>query len=235
MSRACGPSAHLDTRRRAGVRRTLGYNGRVVATVKLVLLRHGETSWTLERRFTGGRDIPLSASGQAQAEAIAAALAGQTIAAVYASPLERTRTTAEIVAKPHRMPVQVAADLREMGFGAWEGLTRDEVVRRDADAWATWRTAPHTLVAHGGERLTDVAARVRAQTDAFRTAHDGETIVVVTHAIVVRLTVLDALGLGPERLWSVDASPAGITEIELGADWTTVHRMNTLAHLAEPA
>lgn len=220
---------------RAGGRaRTVGYNERVVATVKLVVVRHGETSWTLERRFTGGRDIPLSRAGQLQADAIAGALAGQTIAAVYASPLERTRTTAEIVAKPHRLPVQVAADLREMGFGAWEGLARDEVARRDPDAWGTWRSAPHTLVAHGGERLPDVAARVKAQTEAFRAAHDGETIVVVTHAIVIRLIVLDALTLGPERLWSVDASPAGITEIELGADWSTVHRMNTLAHLAEP-
>ena len=197
-------------------------------------MRHGETSWTLERRFTGGRDIPLSPGGQVQAEAMAAALAGQAIAAVYTSPLERTRITAEIVAKPHRLPIQVAPELREMGFGAWEGLTRDELAARDPEAWATWRTAPHTLVAHGGERLADVAARVKARTDALRAAHDGDTVVVVTHAIPIRLIVLEALGLGPERLWTVDASPAGITEVELGAEWSTVHRMNTLAHLAEP-
>src|SRR6185436_14558144 len=58
------------------------------------------------------------------------------------------------------------------------------------------------------------------------------TIAVVTHAIVIRLLVLSALGLGPERLWSVDASPAGISELELGTDWSSVHRMNTLAHLS---
>src|SRR2546428_214386 len=62
-------------------------------------------------------------------------------------------------------------------------------------------------------------------------AHAGETAVLVSHAIVVRLIVLAALGLGPERLWAVDASPAGITEIEYLGDWATVHRMNTLAHL----
>jgi broad specificity phosphatase PhoE len=62
-------------------------------------------------------------------------------------------------------------------------------------------------------------------------AHEGEVVVLVTHAMVVRLIVLAALGLGPERLWSVDASPAGITEIEYLGEWATVHRMNTLAHL----
>jgi broad specificity phosphatase PhoE len=62
-------------------------------------------------------------------------------------------------------------------------------------------------------------------------AHEGESVVVVSHAIVTRLIVLAALGLGPDRLWSVDASPAGITEIEYQDNWVTVHRMNTLIHL----
>ena len=61
--------------------------------------------------------------------------------------------------------------------------------------------------------------------------HRGQTAILVSHAIVLRLIVLAALGLGPERLWSVDASPAGITEIEYQGDWATVHRMNTLTHL----
>jgi broad specificity phosphatase PhoE len=65
--------------------------------------------------------------------------------------------------------------------------------------------------------------------------HAGETVVLVSHAVIVRLIVLAALGLGPERLWSVDASPAGITEIEYLGEWATVHRMNTLAHLEGPA
>jgi broad specificity phosphatase PhoE len=61
--------------------------------------------------------------------------------------------------------------------------------------------------------------------------HPGQAVILVSHAIVTRLIVLAALGLAPERLWSVDASPAGITEIEYQDGWATVHRMNTLAHL----
>jgi broad specificity phosphatase PhoE len=72
---------------------------------------------------------------------------------------------------------------------------------------------------------------VRAAVAAVIERHRGETIIVVSHAIVTRLIVLAALGLGPDRLWSVDAAPAGISEIEYVEGWTTVHRMNTLIHL----
>ena len=71
--------------------------------------------------------------------------------------------------------------------------------------------------------------------EELRAAHDGQAVVLVTHAVVIRLIVLDALGLGPARLWSVDSSPAGITELEYRDDWVTVHRMNTLAHLTPEA
>jgi broad specificity phosphatase PhoE len=204
-----------------------------VATSKLFVVRHAGTAWAAEQRFSGQRDVPLAPGAQMRAEAIAQALAGQKPAAVYSSPLERARTTAEIVAKPHRLPVQIDAALREMGFGRWEGLTSDDVAAAQPDHWAVWRHTPQALTAHGGETLPEVAARVRAFVDGVRERHADEAIVVVTHAVVVRLVVLGALGLGPDRLWSVDASPAGISEVDLGQEWTTVHRMNTLAHLED--
>jgi len=83
----------------------------------------------------------------------------------------------------------------------------------------------------GGETLGEVGARVTAGVRELLEAHDGETVVLVSHAVVIRLVVLAALGLGHERLWTVDAAPAGITEIEYEPGWATVHRMNTLAHL----
>jgi broad specificity phosphatase PhoE len=202
-----------------------------VATLKLFVVRHAETAWTAERRFSGQRDVPLAAGGEVQAEALAQALAGAKLAAIYSSPLERARTTAEIIAKPHRLPVQVDAALREMGFGRWEGRTRDDVAASEPAAWAVWRERPHALTAHDGDTLPAVAARLDAFVAGVRQRHGDDSIVLVTHAIVVRLIVLAALGLGPDRLWSVDASPAGLSEVDFGPEWTTVHRMNTLAHL----
>ena len=199
--------------------------------MRLFAIRHGETVWTRERRFSGARDIPLTDHGQRQAEAVADALAGERIVAVYASPLARARVSAEIIARTHRLSVTVEPAFREMAFGEWEGLTRDELQAGTAPMMETWRTAPERATPPGGEPLTEVAARVGKALQQVRDHHPEGTVVLVSHAIVLRLLVLDALGLGPERLWSLDASPAGLTEIEYQAEWATVHRMNTLAHL----
>jgi broad specificity phosphatase PhoE len=194
-------------------------------------VRHGATEWSQARRFAGSRDIPLTAQGRLQAEAVAQALAAIVAAAVYTSPLERARTSAEVIAKPHRLEPVVAADFREMAFGTWEGLTRDELLTRFPAEARVWASTPHLLTPPQGEALTAVDSRVRAALEALIAQHRGETVILVSHAIVTRLIVLAALGLGPDRLWSVDASPAGITEIEYQDNWATVHRMNTLAHL----
>jgi broad specificity phosphatase PhoE len=207
------------------------YTIRVVKPVKLFAVRHGETDSSRERRFTGSRDVVLSPRGRRQAEAVGRALGGVFMGAVYASPLQRARVSAQAIAAPHKLPVRLAPPFREMTFGEWEGLTRAEVAVRYAAAYETWRATPHLTVPPGGESLEAVAARVSAALGALLAEHEGQSVVLVSHAIVIRLLVLTALGLGPDRLWSVDASPGGITEIEYQDGWITVHRMNTLTHL----
>ena len=201
-----------------------------MSTLRLFVVRHGETAWTRER-YSGWRDIPLTPEGHIQAEAVARALASTAPVAVCASPLERARSTAEIIAKPHHLDVHVDPAFREMGFGAWEGLTRDEAATRFPAEYGAWREAPHMVTPPEGETVAAVAARVAAGVAELRRTYRQGTVVLVSHGVVIRLMVLAALGLGPERLWSVDASPCGITELEFAGDWVTVHRMNTLAHL----
>ena len=199
--------------------------------LRLFVVRHGETEWVRERRFAGSRDIPLTGVGREQCAAVARALSGTAVTAVYASPLQRARASAEVIAKPHGLPVRLVPAFSEMGFGSWEGLTRDEVRARYPEAWEQYRSAPHLVEPAGGETLPGVAARVTAGMKALRDAHDAQTIVLVSHGVVLRLIVLAALGLGLDRLWTLDAAPAGITEIEYEPGWATVHRMNTVAHL----
>ncbi len=187
--------------------------------LRLFVVRHGETAWSRERRFAGARDVPLTPEGLRQCEAVARTLASQGVAAVYASPLERARASAEVITKPHRLTVEIEPAFREMALGEWEGLTREEVAARFPADYERWCTAPHLLHLAAGETLGEVALRVTAGVRELQEAHAGETI------------VLDALGLGHERLWTVDATPAGITEIEYEPGGATVHRMNTLAHL----
>src|SRR5262245_4578802 len=200
-------------------------------SLRLFAVRHGATEWSQARRFTGWRDIPLSEEGRRQCEAVATALAASHATSVWASPLERARVSAEIVAKPHHLDLRLDQAFREMGFGSWEGLTRAEVADRFPREWKLWNTTPAEFSVPGAEPLTAVAERVATGLDALRDEFDGQTVILVTHAIVVRLIVLAAMGLGPERLWAVDAAPGGISELEYRTDWVTVHRMNTLAHL----
>jgi broad specificity phosphatase PhoE len=202
-----------------------------VKPLRLLTVRHGETDSARERRFAGSRDVALNPRGRRQCEAVARALAGAHAAVVYASPLGRARESADLIAAPSGLPVRVEPAFREMAFGEWEGLTRAEVAQRYPHELAAWAETPHLVQPPGGERLDEVAARVTAGLSAMADAQGGQTVVLVSHAIVARLIVLEALGLGLDRLWSVDASPAGITEIEYQENWATVHRMNTLAHL----
>ena len=203
--------------------------------MRLLLLRHAETDWNRERRFQGWRDVPLSATGREQAESAARLLATTRLDAVWSSSLARARDTAAIIAAPHGLPVQETDAFREMGFGEWEGLTRDEVRARFADAHRTWAEAPHKASWPGAETLAMVRDRALAGLAALRAAHQGQTICLVSHGITGRLLILEALGLGLDRLWSFQLSSTGISELEFRDDWTTLHRMNSLIHLADGA
>jgi broad specificity phosphatase PhoE len=198
---------------------------------RLIVVRHGETAWNRERRFQGRQDVPLSAEGQRQAEAVARTLAPELPAAVYTSPLGRARDTARAIAEPHGLPVTPEPAFVELAFGGWEGLTVAEVQRIFPELYARWRREPHTVRFPGGEDLEAAGARVRAALDELKALHANQAAIAVTHSVIVRLIVLGALALSSDRLWAVTAEPGGITEIEYGNGWTTVHRMNTRQHL----
>jgi len=203
--------------------------------MRILLLRHAETDWNRERRYQGWRDIPLSPTGRAQAESAGRLLAASPLAAVWSSPLARARETAALIAAPHTLAVHEADAFKEMGFGDWEGLTRDEVRKRFPDAHRAWAETPHEAAWPGAETLGVVRARALAGLEALREAHQGQTVCLVSHGITSRILILEALGLGLDRLWSLQLSATGISELEFRDDWTTLHRMNSLIHLADGA
>jgi phosphoserine phosphatase len=200
-------------------------------SLRLFLLRHAETDWNRERRYQGWQDIPLCEAGRVQAEAAARRLSGSRLAAVWSSPQQRARDTAAAIASPHGLEVHTHEAFKEMGFGPWEGLTVDEARARFPDAYQAWDETPHVATWPGAESLVQVQARVLAGLDELRAAHAGQTVCLVAHGISSRVLVLEALGLGLDRLWSLQLSSTGISELEFRDDWTAVHRMNTLVHL----
>jgi broad specificity phosphatase PhoE len=202
-------------------------------SMRLIVVRHCETGWNRERRFQGWQDSPLSDRGCAQAEAVSRTLAEEKLGAVYASPLGRAVQTAGVIARPHGLRVTLDPAFKEMSFGAWEGLDVDDVKLKFPEDFATWRAEPHRARFGGPETVEDVRTRALAGLRRLQEAHDGETVALVSHGVVVRLIILDALGLPSSRLWAVHAEPAGITEIEYRPGWMTVHRMNTRQHLED--
>jgi broad specificity phosphatase PhoE/ribonuclease HI len=202
---------------------------------RLVLVRHGATGHTAERRWSGRGDVPLSPEGRAQAEAVARRVArlAPRVAAVVTSPLTRcVDTAAAIAARTGDPPVVTDADLVECDFGQWEGLTVEEIARRWPSDLAAWQRS--TAVAPpGGESLRRVATRVRRAVTRLRTAYPGETVVVVSHVTPLKLMLRDALAAGDGLLHRLFLDPGGISVVDSYPDGVVaVRAVNDTAHLS---
>src|SRR5271157_5814812 len=127
--------------------------------MRLILVRHGETMYNAQRRYTGQSDVPLNTLGECQSAALVESLATDRFDVIVTSDLERTRVTAEAIARNHGLAVQEDIDLRELAFGEWEGYTYDEVLARDAKLVARWRSDPATYAPPGGETVSQLRDR----------------------------------------------------------------------------
>ncbi|MFI1416721.1 bifunctional RNase H/acid phosphatase [Streptomyces sp. NPDC020731] len=200
-----------------------------------VLLRHGETPLTPQKRFSGsgGSDPSLSAVGREQAERAAGFLARRgTVQAVVASPLARTRETAGIVAARLGLDVSVDDGLRETDFGAWEGLTFGEVRERHPDDLNAWLSSPDAEPTGGGESFAATAIRVAATRDRLTAAYAGRTVLLVTHVTPIKTLVRLALGAPPEALFRMELSAASLSAVAYYADGNaSVRLFNDTSHL----
>ncbi|MFC8141149.1 bifunctional RNase H/acid phosphatase [Streptomyces paradoxus] len=205
------------------------------APATFVLLRHGETPLTPQKRFSGsgGTDPSLSDVGREQAERAAAMLAGRgTIQAVVSSPLARTRETAGIVAARLGLDVGIDDGLRETDFGAWEGLTFAEVRERHPDDLNAWLASPDAEPTGGGESFAATATRLAATRDKLVAAHAGRTVLLVTHVTPIKTLVRLALGAPPESLFRMELSAASLSVVAYYADGNaSVRLLNDTSHL----
>ena len=202
-----------------------------VVTTVTHLLRHGQTEHTPERRFSGRNDLPLSRTGRAEAEAAAARVAELGIEVVVASPLRRTRETAEVVAASLGLPVTDDPDLVELDFGDLEGLTFDEATRKHPLA-ARRFMGDISVAAPGGESIADVGTRVARARRRILSEHAGKTVLVVSHVTPIKLFLAAGLGVGDEVVHRVFLEAASLSTVTWSSDGrTSVRVVNDTAHL----
>jgi probable phosphoglycerate mutase len=172
---------------------------------RVVVIRHGETDWNVATRIQGHTDIALNARGRWQAERLAQALAEEAFDAVYTSDLQRARDTATPFARASSATLMEDTGLREREFGAFEGLTFEEIAQRWPEAAQRWRQRDPAFGPEGGETLQAFYQRSVAVVERLVQRHPGGAIAVVSHG-----GVLDCLhraatrqSLQAPRTWAV--------------------------------
>ena len=171
-----------------------------MTAARIILWRHGRTSWNVENRFQGQADIGLDDLGRAQAARGAVALAAQRPSVVWASDLARARDTAAALADLTGLPVTTDERLREIHVGSWEGLLGEDVRRVDPEAARRLEAGEDVRRSATGESPNEVAIRVAAALhDLAESAPDGSTVVAVSHGLAGRVGVAELVGLPPEH------------------------------------
>lgn len=185
--------------------------------LNVYLLRHGETAYNADgNRYCGRTDISLTEKGLAQAKEIAAQLEGKKIDAVYSSPLQRAKITAEIACNGH---VEIDARLIEIDFGSWEGKTKEEFILENSNSWNQWMLDPeHAQAGLSGESGKQVIERVNSFYKEMLTKHPNGTILVVGHNGINRLYMAYKLGMPLKNYRKIVQENSSITQFELDGD-----------------
>ena len=196
----------------------------------LLLARHGQSLSNAVRRFQGTQDVPLSELGARQAEALGRALRSRRVSAVYTSPLQRARRTAEIAAGGLGVPLLAVDDLRELSLGEWEGRTVEEVRALPGDPYERWVRDPVTCLPPGAEPLEEVQTRVVRAIAEIAAAHpNGQDVLIVCHGGVISAYLAYCIGLPLSSIWRLTLSNGSISEVAP----PRVRTVNSTRHLAE--
>jgi broad specificity phosphatase PhoE len=181
--------------------------------VEIVLVRHAEAAEDARGRCYGSLDVGLSERGGLQAARLGEAFAAEAVGRVLSSPRVRARATAEAIALPHRLPVEVDERLSELDFGELEGATYDEIAATRPGLYRRWMTDPTAVVFPGGEGYEDLRRRAAAALGDILSTPVATLLVVVTHGGVVRAVLAELLRLPRERIFRIAVAPASVTRV----------------------
>ena len=210
------------------------WTGRGAATpTRVLLLRHGQSPLSVDRRYSGRGNPSLTAVGQAQAEAAAGSVAARYPVAgvVVSSPLDRARSTAAPVAELLGVAVEVDEGFTETDFGGWEGLTFREAAERDPELHRAW-LGDTAVAPPGGESFDVVGTRVSAALRGLVERHAGSTVVLVSHVTPIKTILRIALDTGPSLLYRLHLDLACLSVVDFWDDGgASVRLVNDTSYL----
>ena len=198
--------------------------------MKLILVRHGETRWNKERRIVGHTEIELNGVGRRQALQLARVLSGETVSAIYCSPLRRARQTAEEIARMHHLEVIIEDNLKEFDAGDMNGMTILEVSERYGDFFDRWMEGTPGLRMPGGESISDLKHRAWPTVERIIQNHYDETVIVVSHTITILTIINSALGMSLANFRRLRLEVGSLSILEFGKRGVSLLRFNDTCH-----
>ena len=204
-------------------------------SLTLYFLRHGQTPLSRDDRFCGsGLDPELTAEGSEMARAFAAAYRALPWHAVYASPLRRTVETARPLCDALGLGMEVRDDLKEIGYGAWEGRTKDEVERDHHDEYIEWLADPAWHAPTGGEPAVVIARRAQRTVEEIAGRCDDGNVLVVSHKATIRIMLCGLLGIDVGRFRYRLLCPVGsVSVVEMTHHGPLLRALAERSHLPE--
>lgn len=199
---------------------------------KLILVRHGETLWNVEKVFRGRADVSLDELGIRQAELLGKYLSNWRLEAIYSSPVKRALDTANIIARYQNVAVRIAEGLTDFDFGEWQSLPEQEVMRLYPDLLNEWHSNPHKVRMPGGESLEDAKKRAVEVVNDVLSKHQG-SVALVSHRVVVKVLICYLLGLDNSHFRNINQDVAGITIFDYADGRFVLTRHNDTSHLEE--
>jgi len=199
---------------------------------KLILARHGETLWNVEKVFRGRADVNLDEVGIKQAELLGKYLSNWELEAIYTSPLKRALDTANIIARYQKVAVRIAEGLTDFDYGEWQSLPEQEVKRLYPALLNEWHNNPGKVKTPGGESLEDVRRRAVEVVNGILSRHQGN-VLLVSHRVVIKVLICYLLGLHNSHFWNIRQDVCGITIFNYLDGSFVLTRHNDTSHLQE--
>jgi len=199
---------------------------------KLILARHGETAWNVEKLFRGRAEVDLDEVGVEQAELLGKYLSDWKLEAIYSSPLKRALDTANIIARYQKVSVCIAEGLIDFDYGRWQSLPEKEVKRLYPAILNEWHSNPHKVKMPGGESLEDVTGRAVELVNDVVARHQGN-LLLVSHRVVIKVLICHLLGLDNSHFWNINQDVCGITIFDHADGRLVLTRHNDTSHLRE--